>query len=271
MTDSQTTPPTEPTPGTEPSIAPPPAPAVQPPVAPPQQPAPAAPPAPTLAPAPPAVLPPAAAPPVAAPPVPAFGAAPPVPPASTAPAVSSSTPPQTSPVLDEGTYTAIREPRGTGRLTLDGQWHQISPRYVVSQFVQNAILLVVVIAVAAVLGLVLHQVWVWIPAGVIVLLTLVTLVILPRQAKAIGYMLRADDIVFRKGILWQRVIAVPYGRMQLVDITQGPLDRAFGVSQLKMVTAAATTGVQIPGLAQSAAEALRDTLIEVAETRRTGL
>jgi membrane protein YdbS with pleckstrin-like domain len=84
-------------------------------------------------------------------------------------------------------------------------------------------------------------------------------------------MLRADDIVFRKGILWQRIIAVPYGRMQLVDITHGPLDRAFGVSQLKMVTAAATTGVQIPGLTQAAAEALRDTLIDVAETRRTGL
>ena len=100
---------------------------------------------------------------------------------------------------------------------------------------------------------------------------MITLVILPRQAKAIGYMLRDDDIVFRKGILWQRMIAVPYGRMQLVDITQGPLDRAFGVSQLKMVTAAATTGVQIPGLAQAAAEALRDTLIAVAETRRTGL
>ena len=38
-----------------------------------------------------------------------------------------------------------------------------------------------------------------------------------------------------------------------------------------MVTAAATTGVQIPGLTQAAAEALRDTLIQVAETRRTGL
>ncbi|SEC19674.1 hypothetical protein SAMN04489807_3119 [Microbacterium hydrocarbonoxydans] len=136
---------------------------------------------------------------------------------------------------------------------------------------QNAIFIAVVLAVAAVLALWLEQTWVWIPAGVIILITLLTLVILPRQAKAIGYMLRADDIVFRKGILWQRMIAVPYGRMQLVDITQGPLDRAFGVSQLKMVTAAATTGVQIPGLAQAAAEALRDTLIEVAETRRTGL
>ncbi len=190
---------------------------------------------------------------------------------------SSTTPPQepnqasADPVLDQGTYQRVREPRGAGRLALDGQWHQISKRYVVSQFVQNAIFLVIVVIAAVVVNTLTHQDWVWIPAGVLILITLITMVVVPRQAKAIGYMLRADDIVFRKGILWQRMIAVPYGRMQLVDITHGPLDRAFGVSQLKMVTAAATTGVQIPGLAQAAAESLRDTLIEVAETRRTGL
>lgn len=174
-------------------------------------------------------------------------------------------------VLDEGTYGRLRTARNPARLELDGTWHQISPRYVASQVVQNVIFLAVVVAAAVILNVVMHQSWVWIPAGVIILVTLITLVILPRQARAIGYMLRADDIVFRKGILWQRMIAVPYGRMQLVDITQGPLDRAFGVSQLKMVTAAATTGVQIPGLTPEAAETLRDTLIQVAETRRTGL
>jgi len=179
--------------------------------------------------------------------------------------------PAAPPVLDEGTYDRLREPRAAGRLALDGQWHQISPRYVTSQFVQNGILLVLVVAAALVLALAFDQPWAWIPGGILTVMILVTLVILPRQARAIGYMLRSDDIVFRKGILWQRVVAVPYGRMQLVDITHGPLDRAFGVAQLKMVTAAATTGVQIPGLTQQAAEALRDTLIEVAETRRTGL
>lgn len=175
------------------------------------------------------------------------------------------------PALDAGTYTELRTPRRSGALVLDGSWHQISPRYVVSQFVQNGIFIVLVAVAALVLSLLLHQTWVWFPAGAVIVVTLVTLVILPRQARALGYMLREDDVVFRRGILWQRMVAVPYGRMQLVDITQGPLDRAFGVSQLKMVTAAATTGVQIPGLTQEAAEALRDTLIEVAETRRTGL
>ncbi|MEJ6554886.1 PH domain-containing protein [Microbacterium esteraromaticum] len=174
-------------------------------------------------------------------------------------------------VLDEGTYSGIRAPRSSAALALDGTWHQISPRYVVSQFVQNTIITVLVAVAAVIAATVLDQQWVWIPAGAFIAIDVITLIILPRQARALGYMLRADDVVFRRGILWQRMVAVPYGRMQLVDITQGPLDRIFGLSQLKMVTAAAATGVQIPGLTQEAAEALRDTLIQVAETRRTGL
>ena len=194
------------------------------------------------------------------------------PPAATpAPAPTPPAPPATDPALDAGTYTRLREPKASGALALDGTWHQISPRYVTSQFIQYGLLLALIAVAALVLALAFGQSWAWIPAGVIAAVIVFTLVILPRQARAIGYMLRSDDIVFRKGILWQRMIAVPYGRLQLVDITHGPLDRAFGVAQLKMVTAAATTGVQIPGLTQDAATALRDTLIEVAETRRTGL
>ncbi|GAB3279699.1 PH domain-containing protein [Microbacterium lacusdiani] len=194
-------------------------------------------------------------------------AAPPEP--SVAPQPSAA--PPAPAVLDQGTYTAIREPRSAARLALDGTWHQISPRYVASQTLQNAIFVAVVLGLAAVLAVALGQVWAWIPAGVLVAITLISQLVLPRQARALGYMLRDDDIVFRRGILWQRMVAVPYGRLQLVDITHGPLDRAFGIAKLKMVTAAATTGVEIPGLGREASEALRDTLIHVAETRRTGL
>lgn len=179
--------------------------------------------------------------------------------------------PHADSVLDEGTYAAVKEPRSPHRLALDGSWHQISPRYVVSQLLQYGITIALLVAAVLVAVLVFDQTWAWIPGGVFFAILLFTVIILPRQARAIGYMLRSDDVVFRKGILWQRIVAVPYGRMQLVDITHGPLDRAFGIAQLKMVTAAATTGVQIPGLRQEAAEDLRDTLIDVAETRRTGL
>ena len=129
----------------------------------------------------------------------------------------------------------------------------------------------IVLAAMLVLALLWGLWWAWIPGGVMLTILIWTLVITPRQARAYGYQLRRDDLVFRRGIVWQRVVAVPYGRMQLIDITHGPLDRGFGIAQLKLVTAAASTGVVIPGLTQEAAERLRDTLVDVAETRRTGL
>jgi membrane protein YdbS with pleckstrin-like domain len=92
-----------------------------------------------------------------------------------------------------------------------------------------------------------------------------------RRVRAYGYQLREDDLVFRRGIMFLRIVAVPYGRMQLVDITRGPLSRALGLSELKFVTAAASTAVTIPGLLEHDAEELRDHLVRVAESRRAGL
>nr|WP_231848176.1 PH domain-containing protein [Microbacterium testaceum] len=182
------------------------------------------------------------------------------------------TPSRDAPVFDEGTFPRILEPRGAGRLPLgDGTWHQLARAYVRVQVISQGAFLLLVLAVALALQLFLNLQWQWIPAGILAVITLVGLIITPRQARSFGYQLRRDDLVFRRGILWQRVVAVPYGRMQLVDITHGPLDRGFGIAQLKLVTAAASTGVTIPGLTQAAAEQLRDTLIAVAETRRTGL
>ncbi|WP_106816318.1 PH domain-containing protein [Microbacterium timonense] len=168
-------------------------------------------------------------------------------------------------------FDGIVEPRSENRLVLSGGWHQISRKYVTVQLISTGSFLVLVVAATLVLTLLMHQLWAWIPGGIATVILVWTLAILPRQARSIGYQLRDDDLVFRRGILWQRFVAVPYGRMQLIDITHGPLDRGFGIAQLKFVTAAAATGVVIPGLEQSTAETLRDHLVEVAESRRTGL
>lgn len=201
-------------------------------------------------------------------------------PAPSAPASEPSAPAPPAPseapapdaTLDEGTLTGIPEPSNPNRLPLgDGTWHQVSPKYIRVQLISNALLLVAIVVGSVVGFAVFGHWWVWVAAAALAVPTIITLVVLPRQARSIGYQLRSDDLVFRRGILWQRMVAVPYGRMQLVDISHGPLDRLVGIAQLKLVTAAAATGVTIPGLPQAAAEQLRDTLIDVAETRRTGL
>jgi membrane protein YdbS with pleckstrin-like domain len=188
------------------------------------------------------------------------------------PAAGTTEPVAAADVLDRDTFGEIREPRPAARLPLgDGTWHQLARQYVWVQLISTGVVALIVLAAVLFVTLVWGQWWAWIPGGIFLAILTWTLIITPRQARAYGYQLRRDDLVFRRGILWQRVVAVPYGRMQLVDITHGPLDRGFGIAQLKLVTAAASTGVVIPGLRQEAAEQLRDTLVDVAEARRTGL
>lgn len=111
----------------------------------------------------------------------------------------------------------------------------------------------------------------WYPLAVVGVVSVIALGLVPRRVKAIGYALRADDLVVQRGILFRRQVAAPYGRLQLVDISRGPLTRLLGLSELRVVTAAASSGVTIPGLPASEAEQLRDHLIAVAESRRAGL
>ncbi|MET0975390.1 MAG: PH domain-containing protein [Leifsonia sp.] len=153
----------------------------------------------------------------------------------------------------------------------DVDWKRVSPKYLVVAIVGRVISGLVFCGIATVLWLVAGWSWVGWLIPVIAIAFLVAIVIEPRRVRSIGYALRADDLVFRRGIMFQRFVAVPYGRMQLVDITRGPVSRALGLADLRFVTAAAATGVAIPGLDEAAAEELRDQLVTLAESRRAGL
>jgi hypothetical protein len=152
-----------------------------------------------------------------------------------------------------------------------GEWNRVSPKYVVVVIVGTLIGGIVSSAAAAFLWLVAGWTWGWILVAGVVVITLVSLIIAPRRARSIGYRMRDDDLLFRRGIMFQRFVSVPYGRMQLIDINRGPVGRVLGLADLKFVTAAASTGVVIPGLPEPDAAQLRDRLVELAESRRAGL
>jgi uncharacterized protein len=152
-----------------------------------------------------------------------------------------------------------------------GEWQRVSPKQITVDIIGNLVALVIVTAGTALPWILSGVTWLAvIPAASLVIFVLV-LVFTPRRIRAIGYLLRDDDLVFRTGIMFKRQVAVPYGRMQQVDVTRGPLERSFGLSSLKLITAAAATNITIPGLPEAEAERLRDHLVEVAETRRAGL
>jgi len=94
---------------------------------------------------------------------------------------------------------------------------------------------------------------------------------LARNWKSWRYAERADDLLIAHGVLWRETTVVPYGRMQLVEVTSGPLERRYGLARLQLHTAAATSDATIPGLTPEEAERLRDRLTELGEARSAGL
>ncbi|MGP4049199.1 PH domain-containing protein [Streptomyces sp. 2A115] len=94
---------------------------------------------------------------------------------------------------------------------------------------------------------------------------------LGRNWRSWRYAERADDLLISKGVLWQEETVVPYGRMQLVEVTSGPVERHFGLASVQLHTAAAATDARIPGLDPAEAERLRDRLTELGEARSAGL
>jgi uncharacterized protein len=95
--------------------------------------------------------------------------------------------------------------------------------------------------------------------------------LLRRRYRSWGYAERADDLLVRRGVMVRRLTVVPYGRMQFIDVTAGPVDRSFKLATVQLHTAAAATDARIPGLERAEADRLRDRLAALGEARAAGL
>lgn len=75
------------------------------------------------------------------------------------------------------------------------------------------------------------------------------------------YGLDAGGLVIQRGVYWRTVTHVPRSRVQHTDVSQGPLERQYGLGTLVVYTAGTTHArVSLPGLAHDVASALRDDL-----------
>ena len=94
---------------------------------------------------------------------------------------------------------------------------------------------------------------------------------LRRRCLAWRYLERDEDLVVARGVAFQRLSVVPYGRMQYVDVTAGPVERLFGLATVRLHTAAAATDARVPGLVPEEAARLRDQLTRLGEAKAAGL
>ena len=74
-----------------------------------------------------------------------------------------------------------------------------------------------------------------------------------------GYAMRERDILFKEGWIWRSSTIVPFNRIQHTEIDQGPIERLFGLSKLKIFTAGGSSSdLKIPGLLPDTANRLKD-------------
>jgi uncharacterized protein len=155
---------------------------------------------------------------------------------------------------------------------VDPHWLSPSPRlWRARKFEVGAVTGVVMLAGGIGLGIGVSA-----PVGVIVAVVALVIgglfaLLSWRRYRAWGYAEREDDLLVRRGVMIRRLTVVPYGRMQFVDVTAGPVDRLFGLATVQLHTAAAETDARIPGLETAEAGRLRDQLAALGETKAAGL
>jgi uncharacterized protein len=150
-------------------------------------------------------------------------------------------------------------------------WQRPSPRLLSARRIQAALMTLVAALVGGIAGATASA-GLGLGLGLgLVLAGLASERFLARRVAAWGYTERHDDLMVRRGVMIRRQSVIPYGRMQFIDVTAGPIERSLGLATLRMHTAAAASDARIPGLERAQAAKLRDQLAKLGESQAAGL
>jgi uncharacterized protein len=167
--------------------------------------------------------------------------------------------------------TAPEPPALAAPAVADGVEHPLDPRHIALDRVSGWIFTgsVALGGIVTILILALTPVPGWVKAGAALLWAAVILalgwfsyrwpVVEHRHA---SYKVDEAGIEIRRGVLWRKVINVPRSRVQHTDVSQGPLERRYGLGTLVLYTAGTDHAkVDLPGLDHATALAIRDHLL----------
>ena len=162
-------------------------------------------------------------------------------------------------------------PAGADPFAPDGVvFHPVSHRLITARLLGAGIVSAVLLIGFAIPGVLVSRAF-FIPAALAAVLFVWLLWLIPRQVRAMGYALADNHLLWRHGVMFRSITVTPYGRMQFVDTSQGPLARRLGIAEVRLHTASASTDATINGLPVVEAENLRRVLSQRGEERMAGL
>jgi len=84
----------------------------------------------------------------------------------------------------------------------------------------------------------------------------------PIQWRHVSYRVDELGMEIRRGVVFRHVQMIPRSRIQHTDVSQGPLQRRYGLSTLTLHTAGTLhSSVELGGITRETAEAIRDFLV----------
>ncbi|WP_245920955.1 PH domain-containing protein [Brachybacterium timonense] len=171
--------------------------------------------------------------------------------------------PDSSQERAEAPASTVPVPTMSGRLHVDGL-QPVSPKLIPARYLGG--LIGYAIGILAVIACIVAGIWLgWWWMHLIAVLPLIVVVqgvaFTPRRVRALGWREGEDELVIASGIMFRSLETVPFGRIQSVEISQGPVERHYGIATLEISTAGSASQT-LPGLPRAEAERLRQRLID---------
>jgi membrane protein YdbS with pleckstrin-like domain len=145
----------------------------------------------------------------------------------------------------------------------DGELTRLHPNYAKALRLRTVLTAIPFLVAALVVEVVLRDKALLPPgliAGTVLVIALALVIRIPQSRyNARGYQISADRLRVVRGLLWRSDTVVPFGRVQHIDVDQGPLDRFFGIATLTLHTAGNhNASVSLPGLGEELARTMRE-------------
>lgn len=169
------------------------------------------------------------------------------------------------------TETASIQPDGNP-IAISDQFWKVDPRSIQAERI-SSLIFSAVLFFAALIGLGIlwlgqgsfNTIWivVAVTAAAILLVLFVLAIFWPSLSyRWASWRLDEEGLEIRRGVLWRHRITVPLGRVQHADVSQGPLQRQFGIGTLTVHTAGTQhAAVPLQGLTYETAIELRDLIV----------
>jgi membrane protein YdbS with pleckstrin-like domain len=146
----------------------------------------------------------------------------------------------------------------------EGELTKLHPNYKLMMRVGAVFLGLVIIIAGVIVDAALQAEGVAVPFGTASIPALVVALFLiiripNARYNARGYQISRDRLRVVRGILWHSDTVVPFGRVQHIDVDQGPIERALGIATMTLHTAGShNASVSLPGLGHGLAVEMRE-------------